>query len=102
GTMPAGRLGATVVAPGSAAGNVFMKKLSPPSIERFRPPRNPPLAWVSIVSEGDMLTIAPDSANTLYHACSRMMASEYDGLYWISDSTRIPLRPEAGESTTAR
>jgi hypothetical protein len=38
-----------------------MKKLSPPSIERFREATMPPAILVSRVSPGDMETIAPAS-----------------------------------------
>ena len=62
-TRSPGRAGATVTSPPSPeASNLLMKKLSPPSTERFSPFMRPPRTsdFISMVS--DMLTIAPASA----------------------------------------
>ena len=61
-TMSPGRVGATVSSPPCGARNVLMKKLSPPSTDRFRPAITPPCALVSISTPPDMLVIAPASA----------------------------------------
>jgi len=60
--MSPGSAGATVTSPPcGGAVKVFMKKLSPPKIDLPSDFMIPPAAFVSSVTPGDMLTIAPPS-----------------------------------------
>ena len=68
-----GRAGAIVTSPACSASNVFMKKLSPPSTERFSPLSKPPFMPVSILIVSDMLTMAPVSAWIFSPASSETM-----------------------------
>ena len=61
--MSPGSAGATITSPGPLlAVNVLMKKLSPPSTERFSPPSRPPCAFVTISMPPVIPVIAPASA----------------------------------------
>ena len=65
-----------------------MKKLSPPSTDRFRPAITPPWALVSISTPPDMLVIAPASALTSPPGAIVITARANDGLNLMSTSTR--------------
>ena len=79
-TMSPGSVGETVSSPPEGARNVLMKKLSPPSTDRFRPASMPPWAFVSISTPPDMLVIAPASALTSAPGGNVITASANAGL----------------------
>ena len=80
-----------------------MKKLSPPSTERFRPDMIPPVTLVSISTPPDMLVMPPASALTSLPGAIRISASANAGLNVMSTSMRdLLLDDGADESLAAR
>ena len=98
--MSPGSAGATMTSPDPAlAVNVLMKKLSPPSTERFNPPSRPPCAFVTISTPPDIPDIAPASAWRSSPWLSLTVAMANDGLKRISTlSTVEPPRVGDGRS----
>ena len=83
--MSPGNGGATMISPGpEAAVNVLMKNVSPPSTERFRPPRMPPCALVEISIPPAIPVMAPASAWIASPWLSLTVAIANDGLNWMS------------------
>ena len=90
--MSPGSAGATMTSPGPAlAVNVLMKKLSPPSTERFSPPSSPPLAFVTISMPPVMPLIAPASACNPSPCASFTFAMANDGLNRMSTLSTLRL-----------
>ncbi len=59
--MSPGSFAATATSPPCGARKVLMKKVSPPSTERLRPPRTPPWAFVSISTPLPIAAMPPAS-----------------------------------------
>ena len=83
-TMSPGKVAVSVISPPAGARKVLMKKLSPPSSDRFRPRIMPPWAWVWISTPPDMLVMAPASAFTSAPGGNATAAMANDGLYLMS------------------
>ena len=70
--------------PPAADVNVLMKKLSPPSTERFRPPSMPPREAVAISTPPLIAAIAPASTSTDPPGGSVIVPNANAGPDWIS------------------